>query len=71
MTQKFETEVALEKSLRKQVPMPRLDARFNAAVWQRIAAAEAPARMRPARTSRWLLASMSWVSRHLARLLYS
>lgn len=50
-------EAALDGSLRKQVPVPRLDARFNAAVWQRIAAAEAPARVRPARASRWLLAS--------------
>jgi hypothetical protein len=57
MTRKQEIETRLDASLRRQVPVPRLDARFNAAVWQRIAAAQAPAVARPARASRWLLAS--------------
>lgn len=57
MTGKIELEARLDRSLRKQVAMPKLDAGFNAAVWQRIAAAEAPAKVRPARASRWLLVS--------------
>ena len=53
----LENEATLERSLRRQVAVPRLDASFNAAVWQRIAAQQAPAVARPARGSRWLLVS--------------
>jgi hypothetical protein len=60
MTHKLELEAALERSLRKQVAAPRLDGRFDAAVWARIEAAEqrAPRATRatapsPA-SSRWL-----------------
>ena len=57
MTRKLENEATLDRSLRRQVAVPRLDASFNAAVWQRIAAQQAPAVARPARGSRWLLVS--------------
>jgi len=57
MTRKLEVEAKLDRSLRGQVPVPRLDASFNAAVWQRIAAQQAPAVARPVRGSRWLLIS--------------
>jgi len=51
-------ESRLDRSLRKQVALPKLDARFNAAVWERIAAQEAPAVVAPRATgSRWLLGS--------------
>jgi hypothetical protein len=51
-------EHRLDRSLRKQVALPELDARFNASVWERIAEQEAPAAAAPrARGSRWLLAS--------------
>ncbi len=51
-------EAALDRSLRKQVTAPELGAKFNAAVWARIAAeqARAPARSR-ASASRWLVIS--------------
>jgi hypothetical protein len=57
MTRKLEIEAKLDRSLRRQLPVPRLDASFNAAVWQRIAAQQAPAVARPERGSRWLLVS--------------
>ena len=57
MTRKLEIEAKLDRSLHRQVAVPRLDAGFNAAVWQRIAAQQAPAVARPARGSRWLLIS--------------
>ena len=60
MKSKLQIEAALDHSLRKQVGSPILDSRFNAAVWQRIAAEESKAtsanRATPA-ASRWLLAS--------------
>ena len=40
MTRKLEIEAALERSLRGGVKAPRLDGRFDAAVWSRIEAAE-------------------------------
>lgn len=54
-------EARLEQSLRAQVKPPRLDGRFDAAVWTRIAAEDQTARSRPpmvtrGRTPRWLLA---------------
>src|SRR6185436_17373792 len=56
-----EIEAALERSLRKQVHVRRLDASFDAAVWARIAAEDsksaAPLPARPAAASnggRWL-----------------
>ena len=57
MTRKLEIEATLDRSLRRQVPVPRLDSSFNAAVWQRIAAQQVPVAARPARGSRWLLIS--------------
>jgi hypothetical protein len=40
MKDKSLIEAALDRSLRKQVKVPRLDSRFDAAVWARIEAAE-------------------------------
>ena len=57
---KQDIEARLERSLRKQVRVPKLDGRFDAAVWSRIAAedkkAMAPAREVRAGTPRWLVA---------------
>ena len=54
-------EARLERSLRNQVRAPKLDGRFDAAVWARIekASSTATASMTPARPggSRWLFAS--------------
>lgn len=51
-------ESMLDRSLQKQLPLPKLDGRFNAAVWQRIAAQEAPVvAPRASRGSRWLMVS--------------
>lgn len=60
-------EARLDRSLTNQVVVPRLDRRFNAAVWERIAAAESPAPVtnpgedarasRALRASRWLAIS--------------
>jgi hypothetical protein len=59
MNQKRDIEARLERSLRRQVTAPRLDGRFNAAVWSRIAAqgqvASAPMVIRR-RTPGWLTA---------------
>jgi hypothetical protein len=53
-----DVEVRLERSLRNQVSSPALDARFNAAVFARIAAQEASVpEARRSNASRWLLAS--------------
>jgi hypothetical protein len=60
MKRKAEVEAALESSLRNQVKVPRLDGRFDAAVWARIAAEESRAvssSMAPIAsplTARWL-----------------
>jgi hypothetical protein len=60
---KARIEARLERSLRRQVQAPRLDGRFDAAVWSRIteagATARAPAQWRPqgTRAPRWLLFS--------------
>jgi len=59
MKRNLEIEAVLERSLRKQVSVPRLDASFDAAVWARIEAEEsraaAPARPAvPAGAGRWL-----------------
>jgi hypothetical protein len=40
MSRKLEIEATLERSLRSQVKAPRLDGRFDAAVWSRIEAAQ-------------------------------
>ena len=57
---KSEIEARLERSLRNQVRAPRLDGRFDAAVWARIekvtAAAAAPAVPAKSAASRWLFA---------------
>ena len=57
-------EARLERSLRRQVTAPKLDGRFDAAVWSRIADEDRAARKAPAadpamhlsRMPRWLLA---------------
>jgi hypothetical protein len=61
MKRNLEVEAVLERSLRKQVSVRRLDGSFDAAVWARIAAEEskaaAPHPVRPAMASsagRWL-----------------
>ena len=60
MKDKSQVEFALERSLRKQVVVPRLDRKFDAGVWARIEAAEsrsaAPALQAPvnAAPARWL-----------------
>lgn len=62
-TKKARIEATLERSLRRQVQAPRLDGRFDAAVWSRIAEAGASARVPAAgplprtRAPRWLLFS--------------
>jgi hypothetical protein len=60
-------EARLDRSLQNQIAVPRLDRRFDAAVWARIEAAEAPAAAtnpgvtpataRALRASRWLAVS--------------
>lgn len=59
-----EIEARLDRSLRNQVKVPRLDGRFDAAVWARIEAEEAKAPSvaasvpsRALRASRWLAIS--------------
>ena len=56
-----EIEARLERSLRSQVRVPKLDRRFDAAVWARIeqekAKAVAPLPAAKSAASRWLLAS--------------
>jgi len=53
-----EIESRLERSLRKQVRAPKLDGRFDAAVWARVAASAAPAAAtRRSSMPRWLIAS--------------
>jgi len=60
MTNKLDIETRLDRSLQKQLTAPRLDGRFDAAVWARIAAQEQGATnpvREPARSpssSRWL-----------------
>jgi hypothetical protein len=44
MTNKLDIETRLDRSLQNQVAAPRLDGRFDAAVWKRIAAEEQRAR---------------------------
>ena len=51
-------EARLERSLRNQVRAPKLDGRFDAAVWARIEAENSPAIAPPTRASlasRWML----------------
>jgi hypothetical protein len=60
MTRKLEVEAGLDRSLEKHISVPELGAKFNAAVWARIAAEQAcaPALSRTAPVvSRWLLVS--------------
>ena len=60
MKTKSQIEAALERSLRKQVVVPRLDRKFDAGVWARIEAGESratnprTASSRAERASRWL-----------------
>jgi hypothetical protein len=63
MTRKLDIETNLDRSLANQVTAPRLDRRFDAAVWARIDAAEQPAKqvvLQPAKlqsSARWLFFS--------------
>jgi len=63
MNRKLDIETALDRSLRKQVVSPRLDGRFDAAVWARVEAAvqrASNAGLAPAvvpKSARWLLVS--------------
>jgi hypothetical protein len=54
-----DVEARLERSLRNQVRAPRLDGRFDAAVWSRIEAANSRAAVPAARgaASRWMFAT--------------
>jgi hypothetical protein len=60
MTKKLETEATLERSLRAQVKAPRLDGRFDAAVWSRIEAEEQRV-ARPPRIAPVVPASERWL----------
>jgi len=62
MKTRQQIEARLDRSLGRQVVVPRLDAQFNAAVWERIAADEARAtnpvaQVRAPLASRWLMVS--------------
>jgi|SRR5688572_11605717 len=61
MNYRHEIEARLERSLRNQVRAPKLDGRFDAAVWARIESASAtaavPAAGRRTGASRWLFLS--------------
>lgn len=64
VTDKAEIEARLHRSLISQVRVPKLDGRFDAAIWARIEAEEraqqravAPVRAPAAGAQRWLLAS--------------
>ena len=51
-------EARLERSLRNQIAIPRVERKFNAAVWARIEAQESPAvAQKPAVGARWLMVS--------------
>jgi hypothetical protein len=61
MKRKTEIEATLDRSLRNQVKVPRLNGRFDAAVWARIeseeprrATAALPVRAAASRSARWL-----------------
>jgi hypothetical protein len=62
MTHKLDIEAALDRSLANQVKAPRLDRRFDAAVWARIEATQQPAATpviegaRVQSSARWLFA---------------
>jgi len=58
MTNKLDIETRLDRSLQNQVAAPRLDGRFDAAVWKRIADEEQRAKQ-PAVGSRSAAASSS------------
>jgi hypothetical protein len=61
MNRKIDIEARLERSLRSQVRVPKLDGRFDAAVWARIEAATAnvasPVVRQRSTASRWLFIS--------------
>jgi hypothetical protein len=60
MTRKLDIEAKLDRSLANQVKVPRLDRRFDAAVWARIEAAQqratnpVPENAKPRSSARWL-----------------
>jgi hypothetical protein len=60
MNHQHEIEARLERSLRSQVRVPKLDGRFDAGVWARIESAKssaaAPAMPAKSAASRWLFA---------------
>ena len=62
MTHKLDIESTLDRSLQNQVTAPRLDGRFDAAVWSRIAAQEQDATNpvqnvgKASSSARWLFA---------------
>jgi len=51
MKRKLEIEATLERSLREQVNVPRLDRSFDAGVWARIEAGQSPAATIVSRTA--------------------
>ncbi|HKE94078.1 MAG TPA: hypothetical protein VKB34_07210 [Povalibacter sp.] len=62
MTTRHDIEARLDRSLANQVQVPKLDRRFDAAVWARIEAESskslaAPAMPRKSAAERWLFAS--------------
>lgn len=62
MKTRQEIEARLDRSLANQVPVPKLDRRFDAAVWARIEAESAASRAAPAMPrksagERWMFAS--------------
>jgi hypothetical protein len=60
MTHKLEIEAALERSLRAKIKVPRLDGRFDAAVWSRIEA-EGQRGANPVRAAAVAPASTRWL----------
>jgi len=60
MTNKLEIEATLERSLRAQLKVPRLDGRFDATVWSRIEAEQQRA-VKPVRTAVVAPASARWL----------
>jgi hypothetical protein len=62
MKRKIEIEAALERSLRNQVNVPRLDGRFDAKVWERIGAEESRRAVTSASTPGAVLRAGRWLN---------
>lgn len=60
MTNKLDIESRVDRSLQNQVTAPRLDGRFDAAVWARIAAQEEPA-THPVKVQSRAFSSARWL----------